>query len=135
MLRNRVTETGFLVKTWKNGRLEEWEKIPPPFPSSFLFFWCFALSFYMSRDVFPVGVPLGRDAHYFAILRRFSNQLSRSDCFAIPRQMRITKITEIQIKRRTPRLTIPITRNMANIATIIKNGGELINSCINDSII
>ena len=77
---------------------------------------------------------LSRDSYYFAILRIFSNQLSRSDCFAIPRQMRITKITTIQIKRRAARLTIPMTSSIASMATAIKNGGELINSGIIDSL-
>ena len=36
----------------------------------------------------------------------------------------------IQIKKRTARLTIPMTSSIANMATIIKKGGELINSGI-----
>ena len=35
---------------------------------------------------------------------------------------------EIQINKRVACLIMPITRNIANTATIIKNGGELINS-------
>ena len=75
----------------------------------------------------PIASPL---FHHFNI---FSNQLSNADCFIIPSPMRITNIMETQIRRRTARFAIPITRNMTNIAAIIKNGGELINSGITDS--
>ena len=66
-------------------------------------------------------------------LRKFSNQLSSSARFAMPRQMRITKMTEIQMRKRIACLIMPIMRNMANIAAIIRNGGELMNSGIANS--
>ena len=62
--------------------------------------------------------------------RRFSNHCSTSDCFTIPRPKRITKITAIQITKRNACLMIPIMRSTANMAAIIKNSGELINSGI-----
>ena len=43
-------------------------------------------------------------------------------------------MTEIQINKRVACLIMPITRNIANTATIIKNGGELINSGMANSI-
>ena len=76
------------------------------------------------------GIWIWTISYHFTILKRFSNQSNSSDCVTIPRQIRITKIMETQISSLIARLVIPMTRIMANIAAIIKKGGELMNSGI-----
>ena len=48
----------------------------------------------------------------------------------MPIQTSTTNMMDTQITSLTARLAIPMTRIMANIATIIKKGGELMNSDI-----
>ena len=70
----------------------------------------------------------GFDSRYSTVLRRFSNQSSRSDHNTTPRQTRIRQITTVQKSSRMARLTIANTSNTASTPPIIRNSGELIDS-------